>query len=166
MKKFVEKIKKICEENNKVGMFIDMDGTINEYTLYSDATILKQMSDNYSSTEPILSVIETLEEISKIPNISLYILSLSKSVKITEEKYKWLSKYVSFIPRENWLGLTKETGGYNSENRDFIKPSKMQEKLNEYDHVILLDDDHKILRKSIDMLQNKADVFHVTSALI
>ena len=62
--------------------------------------------------------------------------------------------------------LTKETGGYNSENRDFIKPSKMQEKLNEYDHVILLDDDHKILRKSIDMLQNKADVFHVTSALI
>lgn len=42
----------------------------------------------------------------------------------------------------------------------------MQEKLNEYDHVILLDDDHKILRKSIDMLQNKADVFHVTSALI
>ena len=84
-----------------------MDGTINEYTLYSDATILKQMSDNYSSTEPILSVIETLEEISKIPNISLYILSLSKSVKITEEKYKWLSKYVSFIPRENWLVLTK-----------------------------------------------------------
>ena len=62
MKKFVEKIKKICEENNKVGMFIDMDGTINEYTLYSDATILKQMSDNYSSTEPILSVIETLED--------------------------------------------------------------------------------------------------------
>ena len=76
MKKFVEKIKKICEENNKVGMFIDMDGTINEYTLYSDATILKQMSDNYSSTEPILSVIETLEEISKIPLNFIIIIHL------------------------------------------------------------------------------------------
>ena len=166
MKKFVEKIKKICEENNKVGMFIDMDGTINEYTLYSDATILKQMSDNYSSTEPILSVIETLEEISKIPNISLYILSLSKSVKITEEKYKWLSKYVSFIPRENWIVLTKETGGYNSENRDFIKSLKMKEKLNEYDHFIFLDDDHKILKGASETFKEKINVLHISSVLV
>lgn len=89
-------------------MFIDMDGTINEYTLYSDATILKQMSDNYSSTEPILSVIETLEEISKIPNISLYILSLSKSVKITEEKYKWFSKICKFYQEKIGLYLQKK----------------------------------------------------------
>ena len=42
----------------------------------------------------------------------------------------------------------------------------MKEKLEEYNHVILLDDDHKILRKSIDMLQDKVDAFHITSALI
>ena len=48
MKKFVEKIKKICEENKKVAMFIDMDGTINEYEVYSESNVAKQMEDNYS----------------------------------------------------------------------------------------------------------------------
>ena len=42
----------------------------------------------------------------------------------------------------------------------------MQEKLNKYEHVILLDDDHRILRQSKIMLENKVDVFHVTSALV
>ena len=46
MKKFLGKIEQICENNNKVAMFIDMDGTINEYTVYSDDKILKQMGDN------------------------------------------------------------------------------------------------------------------------
>ena len=42
----------------------------------------------------------------------------------------------------------------------------MKEKLGQYDHVILLDDDHKILKQSAEMLKDKADVFHVTSALV
>ena len=96
----------------------------------------------------------------------MYILSLSKTKKISEEKDRWLEKYVEFIPRKNWIVLTKESGNYSSENRDIIKPIKMKEKLEEYNHVILLDDDHKILRKSIDMLQDKVDAFHITSALI
>ena len=42
----------------------------------------------------------------------------------------------------------------------------MEEKLDKYEHVILLDDDHKILKQSAEMLKDKADVFHVTSVLI
>lgn len=60
----------------------------------------------------------------------------------------------------------KRNGDYNKENRDIIKPLKMEEKLDKYEHVILLDDDHKILKQSAEMLKDKADVFHVTSALI
>lgn len=166
VKKFLGKIEQICENNNKVAMFIDMDGTINEYTVYSDDKILKQMGDNYCKAEPIVEVIDVLKDISKIPNIDLYILTLSKSNKISYEKDLWLAKYVGFIPKENWIILTKENGDYDSENRDQIKPLKMQEKLKEYNHVILLDDDHRILRQSNILLKDKVDVFHVTSALV
>ncbi len=166
MKKFFNRINEICSKYKKVAIFIDMDGTINEYTLYSDNEILKRMGDNYKNAEPIQEVIESLREISKIPNIDLYILSLSKSNKISNEKDIWLEKYTNFIPKENWIILTKENGDYDNENRDQIKPLKMQEKLNKYEHVILLDDDHRILRQSKIMLENKVDVFHVTSALV
>lgn len=166
MKKFFNRINEICSKYKKVAIFIDMDGTINEYTLYSDNEILKRMGDNYKNAEPIQEVIESLRKISKIPNIDLYILSLSKSNKISNEKDIWLEKYTNFIPKENWIILTKENGDYDNENRDQIKPLKMQEKLNKYEHVILLDDDHRILRQSKIMLENKVDVFHVTSALV
>ncbi len=166
MKKFFNRINEICSKYKKVAIFIDMDGTINEYTVYSDNEILKRMGDNYKNAEPIQEVIESLRKISKIPNIDLYILSLSKSNKISNEKDIWLEKYTNFIPKENWIILTKENGDYDNENRDQIKPLKMQEKLNKYEHVILLDDDHRILRQSKIMLENKVDVFHVTSALV
>lgn len=166
MKNFLEKINIICKEYDKVAMFIDMDGTINEYTIYPDDKILKQMGDNYCKAKPIVEVIDVLKEISKIQNIDLYILTLSKSNKISYEKDLWLTKYVEFIPRKNWIVLTKENGDYDSENRDQIKPLKMQEKLEKYNHVILLDDDHRILRESNILLKDKVDVFHVTSALV
>lgn len=166
MKKFINKIKDICEKNKNVAMFIDMDGTINEYVIYSEDTVSKQMEDNYCNVSPIQPVIDVLEEINQISNIDLYILSLSKTEKISEEKEIWLKKNVNFIPKTNWIVLTKEKGDYNKENRDMVKPLKMKEKLVQYDHVILLDDDHKILKQSAEMLKDKADVFHVTSALV
>lgn len=166
MKNFFDRINEICSNYKKVAMFIDMDGTINEYTLYSDNEILEKMGDNYKNAKPVQEVIEVLRKISKIPNIDLYILSLSKSNKISYEKDIWLEKYTKFISKDNWIILTKENGDYDAENRDQIKPLKMQEKLNEYEHVILLDDDHKILRQSKIMLKNNVDVFHVTSALV
>ena len=41
MKKFFNRINEICSKYKKVAIFIDMDGTINEYTVYSDNEILK-----------------------------------------------------------------------------------------------------------------------------
>ena len=42
----------------------------------------------------------------------------------------------------------------------------MQEKLNEYDCMILLDDDHKILKETNKNLEGKGKVFHISSILI
>lgn len=60
--------------------------------------------------------------------------------------------------------LNKENGDYNAENREFIKSIKMMEKLNEYDYVILLDDDHKILKRTLNEVGKNGEVFHVSSA--
>lgn len=42
----------------------------------------------------------------------------------------------------------------------------MKNKLDEYDYVMLLDDEHKILRETQKELQDKGEVFHVSSAII
>ena len=94
MSKFVNEIKEICKKNKKVDMYIDMDGTIAEYHLYNPEEISRKMEEEYLKNEPLKNVIDVLEEISKINNIEMYILSLSKTKKITEKKKIWLKKYV------------------------------------------------------------------------
>lgn len=50
---FYNRIKKICEENEKVAMFIDMDGTIVEYTVYGENE-LQQTQKGYLQMENLL----------------------------------------------------------------------------------------------------------------
>lgn len=166
MSKFVDKVKEIKKENEKIAIFVDMDGTIAEYPVYQEENVAKAMEEEYSKIEPVNYIINILKELSKIENIDLYILTLSKTIQISEEKIKWLKKYVNFIQEKNWIIITKELGEYNKENRDFIKALKMQEKLPIYDFEILLDDDHKVLKETQKLLGNKVKVFHISSAII
>lgn len=166
MSKFVNKIQEICNENKKVAMYIDMDGTIAEYHLYNPEEILRKMEEEYLKNEPLKNVIDVLEEISKINNIEMYILSLSKTKKITEKKKIWLKKYVPFIKEENWIILTKEIGEYSNENRNEIKGKNIELRQKYYDKSIMLDDEQAVLRVAKKMLDNKVEVFHVSSALV
>ena len=166
MSKFIDKVKEIKKENEKIAIFVDMDGTIAEYPVYQEENVAKAMEEEYSKIEPVNYIINILKELSKIENIDLYILTLSKTIQISEEKIKWLKKYVNFIQEKNWIIITKELGKYNKENRDFIKALKMQGKLPIYDCEILLDDDHKVLKETQKLLGNKVKVFHISSAII
>ena len=166
MKKFEEKIKNICKENKKVAMFIDMDGTITEFEVYPEELVTQNMNNGYSKYEPLEYIINILKEVNKIPNIDLYILTLSRNSKIVDEKKNWLRKHVNFIKEENWILINKELGEYDKTNRNIIKAEKISEKMNEYDYSILLDDDHKILKEAQKMLKNKISVFHISSAII
>lgn len=166
MSKFVNKIQEICNENKKVAMYIDMDGTIAEYHLYNPEEISRKMEEEYLKNEPLKNVIDVLEEISKINNIEMYILSLSKTKKITEKKKIWLKKYVPFIKEENWIILTKEIGEYSNENRNEIKGKNIELRQKYYDKSIMLDDEQAVLRVAKKMLDNKVEVFHVSSALV
>ena len=164
--KFYKKIKEICNTYKKVALFVDMDGTIVEYIVYPDGFITTETKEVFLNASPLEVVINNLKEISKIENLDIYILSLSKSNIIVEEKKQWLKKYAPFIKEENYIILIKENGDYNSETREFVKSAKMKEKLNEYDYVMLLDDEHKILRRTKKELKEKGEVFHISSAII
>ena len=166
MSKFVNEIKEICKKNKKVDMYIDMDGTIAEYHLYNPEEISRKMEEEYLKNEPLKNVIDVLEEISKINNIEMYILSLSKTKKITEKKKIWLKKYVPFIKEENWIILTKEIGEYSNENRNEIKGKNIELRQKDYDKSIMLDDEQVVLRESKKILNDKVEVFHISSALI
>lgn len=166
MSKFVNEIKEICKKNKKVDMYIDMDGTIAEYHLYNPEEISRKMEEEYLKNEPLKNVIDVLEEISKINNIEMYILSLSKTKKITEKKKIWLKKYTPFIKEKNWIILTKETGDYTNENRNEIKGKNIELRQKYYDKSIMLDDEQAVLRVAKKMLDNKVEVFHVSSALV
>ncbi len=43
---FYNKIKEICNKNNKVALFVDMDGTIVEYPVYDEGYITTQSKDS------------------------------------------------------------------------------------------------------------------------
>ena len=165
MSKFVNEIKEICKKNKKVDMYIDMDGTIAEYHLYNPEEISRKMEEEYLKNEPLKNVIDVLEEISKINNIEMYILSLSKTKKITEKKKIWLKKYVPFIKEENWIILTKEIGEYSNENRNEIKGKNIELRQKDYDKSIMLDE-QVVLREAKKILNDKIEVFHISSALI
>lgn len=124
------------------------------------------MQEEYSETEPAQYIIDILKDISKISNIDLYILYLSKSVKITKEKKDWLKKYVPFINEENWIIITKELNEYSSENRDIVKAQKIKDLENKYDYFILLDDDHKILKEAQKIVGKNFSPFHISSVLV
>ena len=155
MSKFVNEIKEICKKNKKVDMYIDMDGTIAEYHLYNPEEISRKMEEEYLKNEPLKNVIDVLEEISKINNIEMYILSLSKTKKITEKKKIWLKKYVPFIKEENWIILTKEIGEYSNENRNEIKGKNIELRQKDYDKSIMLDDEQVVLREAKKILNDK-----------
>ena len=165
---FITEINKICMENKKVAMFIDMDGTIVNYPVYLKGTISNTTSGKFINEKPIKLIIDKLEEISKINNIDLYILTLSKNSIIVEEKKEWLKKNINYIPSNRWIILDKQKGEYNSNNRDYVKAWKMKEikeKYN-YDKVILLDDDHEILKTTLNELKENSKVYHISTAII
>ncbi len=162
---FIE-ISEICKKNDRVAFFIDMDGTIVEYKIYDDENMVIKAHENLLNEKPIFPIINELRKLNEIENLDLYILSLSKTSKIKEQKKIWLKKYLDFIDEENFIILDKELGEYNSENRNYIKSKKIEEKLKEYNFAILLDDDHKILKRTKMELKDKCEVFHISSALI
>ena len=147
--KFYDRINEACKTHKRVALFVDMDGTIVEYNVFPEDFVTTKTEGVFLNAEPLDVVLGNLEKLSKIENLDIYILSLGKSFIIIEEKKKWLKKYAPFIKEENYILLNKENGDYNKENREYV---------------ILLDDDHKILKRTLDEIGKNGEVYHISSA--
>ena len=134
LKKFQKQIK----------LFVDMDGVIVDYEVGN--------IDRYDIKRPLLTSIKKLEEISKLDNVELYILSISKTDLGVHEKNIWLDKYAPFFKPENRIIISKENVDGTSSKK--LKSNYL--KTVDGEIIILIDDDPSILK---EVMNNNSNVY-------
>ena len=131
---FYNLIKNLTKDKKTV-IYCDMDGVIAAYDFGKPL--------EFDKKRPLYTNIKKLEEVSKLDNIELRILSACRIESQIDEKNEWLDKYAPFFTKENRHILAREK--YN-----FIESSEMKamylEQLNDKEQVIVLDDDNVVLR--------------------
>ena len=120
----------------QIKLFVDMDGVIVDY-IFGEAK-------NYDKKRPLYDSINKLEEISKMENIELYILSATKKTEGIMQKQYWLDTYAPFFKKENRIIISRE-------DNDFIESSILKANyLKNYERddsiLIVIDDDPKNLK--------------------
>lgn len=123
--------------NKKIKLYVDMDGVIADYDVGKPL--------KYDEKRPLITSINKLEEISKINNIELYILSITRYSEGIKEKNNWLDINAPFFKKENRIIISKE------EKKEKTSPELKSEYLSSIEKdniiVILIDDDPRILKK-------------------
>ena len=157
------KIKAICNEKEKVLMFIDMDGTIAEYEFFTKEYQEQNKDGLFINIRPLTSVIDCLKQINEIPNIELYILSICMYEHDKTEKMIWLDKYVSFVKKENRIVLTMENNEYTKETKFNVKAKYISELLKDNEHAVILEDTHENMKIAKELLGDKVTNFHISS---
>ena len=93
-----------------------MDGVIADYDV--------GIASNYDKKRPLYSNLSKLEQISKMPNVELHILSVTRMSNGIGQKNQWLDEFAPFFKKEN---------------RNILSRDDTQ--------IIFIDDDPAILRK-------------------
>ena len=123
-------------ENKKIKLFVDMDGVIADY-IVGDAA-------DYDKKRPLITSIEKLEEISKMDNVEMFILSVTRMDEGFDQKNYWLDKYAPFFKKENRYILSRESNNFKASSAlksDFIKSIEK-----ENSSIIVIDDDPRVLK--------------------
>ena len=123
--------------NKKIKLFVDMDGVIADYDV--------GVPSGYDKKRPLYTSLDKLKLISKMDNVELNILSVTRMSEGFDEKNTWLDKYAPFFEKENRTILSRE-------DNEFMSSSDLKaqylEKIERDDGVIVvIDDDPLILKK-------------------
>ena len=149
--KIINEIKTMAKDQ-KIDIYVDMDGVIAEYDFGRPLDFLNK--------RPLLGNIKVLEEVSKIPNVEMHILSICKKDSQINDKNVWLDKYAPFFKKENRNVLSKET--YTDRSSSELKVDFLN---NIESFKILIDDDNGILKevdkkvKNISLYQDSSIVY-------
>ena len=139
---FLNLIKKISNDK-EILMCVDMDGVITSYDAGKPLDFLNK--------RPLTENIKKLEQISKLPNVELKILSICRKNSQIEEKNIWLDKNAPFFKKENRVIISKEniTNKKSYELKiDYLKS------INTTKQIILVDDDNLIINKVLENLKH------------
>lgn len=149
--KIINEIKTMAKDQ-KIDIYVDMDGVIAEYDFGRPLDFLNK--------RPLLGNIKVLDKISKIPNVEMHILSICKKDSQINDKNVWLDKYAPFFKKENRNVLSKET--YTDRSSSELKVDFLN---NIESFKILIDDDNGILKevdkkvKNISLYQDSSIVY-------
>ena len=127
--------------DKKIKLFVDMDGVIADY-------IFKAPQD-YDKKRPLYDSIKKLEEISKMPNIELYVFSATRKTEGYEQKQWWLDQYAPFFKKENRIIISREAN--DMEESASLKAKYLKDYERDDSIIIVIDDDPRNL-KEIDRL--------------
>lgn len=124
-------------KNQKVKLFVDMDGVIADYVF--------DCAKDYDKKRPLFQSIDKLEKISKMKNVELFIFSATRKSEGLEQKQWWLDQYAPFFKKENRIIISRE-------DNDMIESSVLKaEYLKKYKRdnsiIIVIDDDPKNLKE-------------------
>ena len=147
--------------DNPIDIYVDMDGVVADY----DFQGYKNDGNNpdiYRYKRPVMSSIEPLKEINELENVTLYILSVSRYESQIDGKLDWLSKHMDFIKKENIFILPRDTNDFKKAN--VLKRDFLQDRLDNDDVNIHIDDSHDVLKILRDMHKN-IRLLHVTSLI-
>lgn len=139
---FYELIKDLSK-NEKVRLYIDMDGVIASYDFGKKL--------DFATKRPLKTNINTLKKVSTLPNIELWILSCCRKTNEIAIKNAWLDEHASFISKERRVILARED--FNNDHASIIKLNYLKN-LNIDEKIILVDDDITVLNLINQNLKN------------
>ncbi len=132
---FYELIKNLAKKE-VIDIYVDMDGVIASYNFGEPL--------NFKTKRPLMTNINTLEKISKLENVNLYILSICRKDFQIEEKNEWLNKYAQFFEKDKRNIISKET--YPNTSSKDLKANFLLN-LEKKNKVIMIDDDNSVLER-------------------
>ena len=123
--------------DKKIKLFVDMDGVIADYDFGKP--------NDYDKKRPLFDSIKKLEEISKMPNIELFIFSATRMNEGFNQKQEWIDKYAPFFKKENRIIISREANNMTQSSE--LKAKYLKDYKRDDSILIVIDDDPKNLKE-------------------
>lgn len=129
-------LKECLEKYKKIKLYVDMDGVLADYEVGKPL--------GFRNKRPLFSNIKKLEEVSKMNNVEIHILSVCPKDYQIKEKNDWLDEYAPFFEKDKRTIISRESN-FNMLAKD-LKVNYLSSLEKEDDtSIILIDDDNSVL---------------------
>ena len=157
---FTREIKQIAKKE-KVDVFFDMDGVLVEFIHDPNKQRYNSGANFYAKNRPILTMIKIAKKLSKIPNVTVHVLSNCPLFEQIEEKKDWLKKNAPFFKPENIHIICYEKLNIEKADRPMLKGKFLKENFGE-SKIILIEDDLRNIKQT-NLIFDKHIAYHISS---